>query len=320
MVQTGDEINSVSSDNGIAVTSNGIRKLLPQLAHNILFVGACNSFSTQPKAVKDGFMTTPIEYLGYADKCHSGPVSRDTTTFFRRLAGLEFDEKAREVGRHSILFSADGECTAFGRGGFSSILRHDGPGKTTVAPIVAWVGISDTCQGGDQAFSPKNQTFEFVDQLTVNGHVTFDTVMDTTKNPIKVLTTDGGTCLAQLKDVKWADDNKITFKVVLKATGDFELRVHNDSAISLHNGRELDGNQNPRPFLTNGVGPNRDDYVAKNKCRIKPTPTPMSTPMPAPKTLSTNSLNLNLSILEIRVGAPGTLTLGSVELTSAFDF
>lgn len=105
------EIHSVSSDNGIAVTRDGIRKLLPQLAHNIVFVGACNSFSDQPKTVKDGFMTTPIEYLGYADKCHSGPVSRDTTTFFRRLAGLEFDGKAREVGRHGIIFTPDGECT-----------------------------------------------------------------------------------------------------------------------------------------------------------------------------------------------------------------
>ena len=100
-------------------------------------------------------MTTPIEYFGYAEQCRQKPVLTDTTTLFRRLAGLEFEGKAREIGSQGILFTPDGECTTVGRSGYSSLLRHDGLANTTVAPIVAWTGVSDSCARGDQAFSTK---------------------------------------------------------------------------------------------------------------------------------------------------------------------
>ena len=265
------------ADYGIGLSPTGVRKLLPQLAHNIVFVAACFSWE-----IRDAFVTTAIEYFGYTQACtRQGNIQRDTTLLYRRLAGREFDGKAREVGSGTAIFPnlPDGSCTAFGKGGYSRILRHDGPGNTTVAPIVAWVGVADSCRNGRQAFDPKDQTFVVPDEgLQTDGSVTFDTAMDTSSDPTKVLTTGlVNDCNAVLTQVRWVSDKQISFKVVLRQAGTFDLVVHNELAISANNKRELDGNQRPMPFKTNGVGRNRDDYVARNDCVRTPTTTTSST-------------------------------------------
>src|SRR5262245_15747202 len=258
------EVRSEPTDFGIGLSKTGIRKLFSPGAHTIVFMGACNSF-----ALRDAFPAT-VEYFGYTQECLKQGIDKDAAKLFERLAGTAFDGKAREVGSDGAILPniPDGSCTAFGRGGFTKILRHAGPGNTTVAPIVAWVGVSNACGGGDQAFMPRDKTFsQFGDTAPVKGRATFDTAMDTTVDPASVLTPgDDNGCRIELKNVMWSGNSEITFDIVLRQPGTFDLKVHQELAKSLHNTRELDGNQNPRPFAANGVGPNRDDYVAKNRC------------------------------------------------------
>ena len=264
VVGAGGEVRSDPTDFGIGLSKAGIRKLFSPAAHAILVMGACNSF-----ALRDAFPVT-IEYFGYTQTCLKQSIVKDAEKLFQRLAGTAFDGKAREVGSDGAILPniPDGSCTAFGRGGFTKILRHAGPGNTTVAPIVAWNGVTDSCGGGDQAFTPRDKTFsQFGDANPVKGTVTFDTAMDTRRDPATVLTRgDDNGCQIELKNVMWVGNRQITFDSVLRQPGTFDLKVHKELALSQHNQRELDGNQDPRPFVSNGVGPNRDDYVARNRC------------------------------------------------------
>jgi uncharacterized protein (TIGR03437 family) len=312
-----------ATDWGIGLTKKGIEKLFKPKDHQILFAGACSSFET-----RSAFTTAAIEYFGYTQACVGGNISKDTEKLYKRLSGNEFDGKAREVGTGNMFNVPDQTCTAWGKDAYSRILRKVGPGNTTVAPIVAWV-VPNNCQGGDQLFRPRNQSYAIVgEERIIEGSVTFDTIMDTSVPPGEIIAVDG--CRAELRQVRWADDKQtITFSIAIREAGTLEIRAKQSRALSLHNKNNLDGNQNPNPFKDNGVGPNRDDYVARNTCTKSITPgggeeTPGQPPDGGggggghrlmEEVLQTAPLTLRAA--EPAVGEPGSAATAVVELINS---
>lgn len=287
----------------IVLTPNGLSKLLSPGEHAIVFVGSCFSFNFDlAMAIPNIFA---LEFLGYTDVTSKSKVAVDTRLFYPRLWGLLENGKAREVG--SMPTSAGGSCTALGRGGFTSILDHGGPGNTTVAPIVRVEGVADNCFGGVQSFSPRNRNLPW--GATYDGQVTFDTKMDTTRDPFQVVTTSGG-CQSSILNAHWVGDQTIQFQLLVRQRGTVRLTVHNELARSSRNVVRLDGNGWP-PNGENGMGPNQDDYVADNTCDpinavVPATLDAQAAPRPIPPGIRLHDVQL--------AAAPGREEAGFVSL------
>jgi uncharacterized protein (TIGR03437 family) len=185
--------------------------------------------------------------------------------------------------------------------------------------------VPNNCQGGDQLFRPRNQSFAIVgEERIIEGSVTFDTIMDTSIGPGEIIGVEG--CRAELRQVKWADDKQtITFSIAISEAGTLEIRAKQAKALSLHNNNNLDGNQGPP---VNGVGPNRDDYVARNTCTKTSTSGGGDEPPGQPPgggggggpRLVEDVLQpatLSLRAAEPAVGEPGSAATAVVELINA---
>jgi uncharacterized protein (TIGR03437 family) len=194
-----------------------------------------------------------------------------------------------------------------GRGGYSSILSKGGPGNITVAPIVAWNNVGDYCSGGVQGFTPANTNLRWGN--TYNGQVTFDTAMDTSQDPLKVVTTNGG-CQSTILTATWDNPRTIKFRLQVKQQGYLRLTVHNDLARSGANQVRLDGNLLPSTG-DNGMGPNQDDYVADNSCDPVPSAVPATQSVTPAAAAGAAGLRVQDAFLAV---APGSEEAGAITL------
>lgn len=91
-----------------------------------------------------------------------------------------------------------------------------------------------------------------------SGFIEFDCSMDQSISADEVITSSTRYC--ELNNVNWINNHRIEFQIVnITESLLVELTVHSDKSLSLHNSSQLDGNTNP--IDTNGIGPNRDDYI-----------------------------------------------------------
>lgn len=247
-----DEIRPVAGENsrgiryvGIDITETGIRNRWTG-ANSIVFVGACYSMKLR---FSEAF--NPREYFGYWWISNGVLVRHDATLLFNRMDGV-----------NGIGLRPAGD--AFDEGGFSPLQEKNGKrfgefrhastadGRTTLAPAVLEFDPSGT---------------ELMCGSQYEGHVTFDTKMDTTIPAAQVVDFQDNSCNVAMQDQRWSSDNRIDFTLVVPGycDGSTTLKVVSTNALSQNNQRELDGNQNPAG--SDGRGPNQDDWVSKeNPC------------------------------------------------------
>ena len=308
------------SDYGIGLTRSGIRKVFTPTAHEIVYLASCNGWK-----VRDAYTTASIEFLGYDAEMSLAQMEADMTKFFPRLSGSEFDGKARKVGKSNSSYLPNyDECSAFAKGGFArsgytTALLKTGPGNTTVAPIVAWTGVSDACRGGKWDIIPEHdKAYIFQGEYRLPGHVGFDTKMDTSINPTAVVTTDGQ-CQSTIENARWTGDQRIDFDLVLKMSGDATITVQQNAALSANSRMRLDGNQNPQPFRMNGVGPNRDDFKVCIQCIRNGMRPGGSLQVAGRNGAASPAATLTLSQSMVPVGAPGDSTYGALDIMADAD-
>lgn len=214
----------------------------------IIFSGSCNSWGLHIDYLNER------EYFGYAGTCRGSQTIRDSRLLFQRMDGRIRTGLARPVHGSNAL-RPDGSRTAFGIGGFTPTLQNTGAGNTTLAPIVH--------PNLDGSFAPQD---EVTTNITVPGHVFFDTTMSTAGDAANVVSVTGDTCTATLQNVRWKNNTELEFDVVVgSAEGTLTFTVNANSALSANNAVELDGNQDPKG--RNGVAPSKDNFQWTVECK-----------------------------------------------------
>jgi hypothetical protein len=192
------------------------------------------------------------EVLGYNNDITKVRSDADCKVFYERLIGVQgrgTGNTRREVGD---------ACQ-----GINAALIHAGTGNTVLAPIVI-------------DFEPSAR---LLCGQAVDGHVQFDSTMDTSADPADVVTATG--CDITLDQIKWSGDDVITFVArANECPDDATFTVHAASALSANNNIELDGNADPAN--TDGVAPNEDDFTWMVACVRDEFPEPPFKPDPGP--------------------------------------
>jgi hypothetical protein len=188
------------------------------------------------------------EVLGYSNEENTDDA--DSKIFYPRLIGTRDrgnGNNMREVGQAAA--------------GIRAELIHTGDGHTVLAPIVL-------------DYEPKGSITCSTD---TNGFVTFDSTVDTTQDPKKVVNASG--CDIALTHQAWDGDQKIKFVArATKCPSEARFRVDFRHAQSANNHIKLDGNK--QPLDTNGVSPNRDYFEWKVQCVVPETSAPSTTRPP----------------------------------------
>jgi hypothetical protein len=169
------------------------------------------------------------EVLDYNYDVEVNTVESDAELFWGRMNG-ESGKASREVGAAAAGLS----------------LIHTGNGGTVLSPTV-------------ESYYPDE--FTSIGEDSVLGWAVFDTKMDILMDPAMAVFGDGN---LNVRNEEWVRGEKDTLRYTLKSvhTGPGEVHI-NDYAMS-EGGISLDGNQEPPG--TDGVGPNRDDYVISYVC------------------------------------------------------
>jgi hypothetical protein len=264
---------SVAGSSTLSFTVEGARALFRD-ANSIVYLSACFSNTLYP-----GF-NTARDFVGYTCKVGGNAALNNAELFFGRmvacnnltfanltpnpctggnrrwatiatgatLSGGAFRSQSPNAGFSGC--GADAHCFRYThRPNVSTPLKLD----TDLSPAVKQViPKADSVLTSPRAHS---------------GAVLFDTKMDTTVDPTKVLSVQG--CGASVVNPTWVATstvNALDFSLQTATAGTLTLTVKAPFAKAmLPNGSQLDGNQTPA--TSNHVGPNQDDYVWKVTCR-----------------------------------------------------
>jgi hypothetical protein len=208
-------------------------------APTIVHLTSCGGFR-----LNDAFKAR--EFIAPAENVCPRQLFFPIRNFYSRLDGTRDEGTQRNVG--------DAARVTFA----GTVLRHasnppEVDGRTVLSPAVA----------------DRTPVEAVLVGATVSGSVSFDAAMNTAIPPREVVGLSG--CDLQLLDLAWQGDRTIRFTFIPREVDDLVVEVRARQAVSLDNGAELDGNQDPPS--TDHVGPNGDNYRWSLQCIMPPTPT-----------------------------------------------
>lgn len=259
----------------------------------LIFAASCNSWG-----LRDDFLNAR-EFFGYDAVCRGTQTTADSRLLYQRMDGRGAPQGLLRPAHGSPAARPDGSQTAFGQGGFTNALMHNGPGNTTLAPTVN-INL-------DGAFFPQDSV---TTNTTVPGRVIFDTNMATDVPPDFVIKVTGD-CTAALRNIRWTGTTQLDFDVDVGPTeGTLTFIVNNRSALSANNLVNLDGNQDPKGL--SGVAPNQDDFQWTVACQTpNRAQNHASAPDPAVQLLPATTHSATNTLLAPRQSLTGTTVVES---------
>lgn len=218
---------------GIFITSAGIQRHFAD-NRSIVHVAACCSFQ-----FAGDFKAR--EYFAYEGIQNETTLRTDAQRLWNRMHG-EQDTGHNRAAR-----------VAYGAGGFSAGFKYKKKNESDLDTVLSPAVKSHVPE--------KDATI--VVPTTVAAQVVFDTEMDTSVDPKKVIRVKG--CKAKSKDPSWDGKFVLKFGLELNVVEEARLTVDAKHALGLRDkkSQELDGNLTPG---TDHVGPNEDDYEWKIQC------------------------------------------------------
>ena len=232
-------------------------------ASSIVHLAACygsgfGAIFNAREFIAPGGMTFTFKTVGTGEWEYSQP-NDFAVEFYERLNGKREKGEKRAVGD---AFAASTQALSgvdrYQRLGASGFFRHDGSGKTVLAPAVTAKKFENSVQTkvvDDAGVEKPNE---------VSGSIEFDAAMAAVTP--KLVVEASGSCKPELIEdtMRWEQDRalSITFRAHENGIAIFRLRVPH--ARSSGNGTPLDGNTDPS--RTDRVGPNGDVYEWQITC------------------------------------------------------
>jgi hypothetical protein len=271
----------------LSLTLTGVNYFFHNQTPALVYVAGCEALGFSSAFHAESFLGYPTISLA--------PVNAlDETTFFGRMAGMGGLTQRTTTGAASAGYASGLQLVP----GSSPVTLAPAVSSTSPAAgsVVGGGGSSNAVNSSERAGKRLGRLRTAKDDdeqsTVVPGSVQFDTEMDTSNDPNKVISVSGCGAKLQKGSASWGDDGSslsFNFTVPQDATGTATLTVSDHKAEAESEDGEgpndfLDGNQSPSP--ANGEAPNDSDYQWTLNCAGTPPPPTCSLQPPQKPTLS----------------------------------